>query len=91
MMTTIKVLEVKASEMFAGLSAEEGGIEGAVDARVTLDGAEYAVTLCPAQYDGTLSAWGARDNWIAGDDIYSLTVDQLSEIEVAVRDAAARL
>lgn len=62
--------------------------EGAVDAEVTYAGREYAVTLCPAEYDGTLSMWGQLDHWIAGEGIRDLSREDLETIETAVREAA---
>lgn len=62
--------------------------QGAVDADVTYQGREYQVTLCPAEYDGTLSMWGQRDHWIGGEGIYGLSREDLETIEAAVREAA---
>lgn len=81
-MTTIRVATVGASTTVE--------TAGAVDAEVEMGAHTYGVTLVPAEYDGTLAAWGQRDHWISGPDANDLSRETLGEIEAAVRAAAER-
>lgn len=90
--------EITASNPRPSTTVETDGAMD-IDVTLTVDGVttEGEVTLCPAQYDGSLASWGDPEHWVSGallaavrrigDDAAERTL--LDEIEAAAIEAAS--